>query len=140
MKSNPYLSFRDNAREALGYYQSVFGGTTAINTFAEFNASEEPDEQDLVMHGQLDSPAGITLMLSDTPKSMEYTPGGSMSISIGGYLSEKAEMEGFWEKLCDGGTAIMPLETAEWGGLFGMVIDRYSVTWMVSISDDNETR
>ncbi|MGV8852530.1 MAG: hypothetical protein ACOH1M_08190 [Rhodoglobus sp.] len=42
MKSNPYLSFRNNAREALEFYQSVFGGTTQINTFAEFNATTIP--------------------------------------------------------------------------------------------------
>ncbi|GAA1227579.1 VOC family protein [Rhodoglobus aureus] len=140
MKSNPYLSFRNNAREALAYYQSVFGGTTEIHTFADFQASQDPEEQEWVMHGQLESPAGITLMMADTPKSMEYTPGGSMSISIGGFLSEKAALEGYWEKLCDGGHVAMPLERPDWGGVFGMVVDRYSVTWMVSISDDNETR
>ncbi|QYH36788.1 VOC family protein [Salinibacterium sp. M195] len=140
MKSNPYLSFRDNAREALAYYQEVFGGTTEIHTFADFQASQDPEEQEWIMHGQLESPAGITLMMSDTPKSMEYTPGGSMSISIGGYLSEKAAMESYWQKLSDGGRIDMPLEPAEWGGIFGMVVDRYSVTWIISISDDNETR
>lgn len=140
MKTNPYLSFRDKAREALTYYQSVFGGTTEIHTFADFNASEDPDEQEWVMHGQLESPAGITLMMADTPKTQEYAPGGPMSISIAGYLSEKAAIEGYWEKLCDGGRIDMPLERAEWGGIFGMVLDRYSVNWIVSISDDNETR
>jgi PhnB protein len=55
-------------------------------------------------------------------------------------LSEKIDMEGRWEKLCDGGHVVMPLERAEWGGIFGMVVDRYSVTWMVSISDDNDNR
>lgn len=59
---NPYLSFRDNAREALEFYQSVFGGVATINTFADFHASEEPDEQNLVMHGQLETTAGFTLM------------------------------------------------------------------------------
>ncbi|MGV8859182.1 VOC family protein [Rhodoglobus sp.] len=140
MKSNPYVSFRDNAREALAFYQSVFGGTTEIHTFADFNASEDPEEQEWVMHGQLESPAGITLMMADTPKTMEYSPGGSMSISIAGFLSERAALEAYWEKLCDGGQVTMPLERADWGGTFGMVIDRYSVTWLVSISDDNETR
>lgn len=140
MQSTPYLSFRDNAREALAYYQSVFGGTTAITTFADFHASQDPDEQNKVMHAQLESPAGITLMMADTPNSMDYTPGGSISISIGGWLSEKDDMESYWQKLAEGGTVMMPLTAAEWGGMFGMVVDRYSVTWMVSISDDNETR
>jgi len=134
MKSNPYLSFRDNAREALAFYQSVFGGETSINTFAEFNASDEPDEQDLVMHGQLESPHGIVLMMADTPRRMEYTPGGSISVSING--TEKAELTSYWEKLGDGGTIAMPLEKPEWGGEFGMLIDRFGVTWMISIDDE----
>lgn len=140
MQSNPYLSFRDNAREALAFYQSVFGGTTTVNTFADFQASQDPDEQDKVMHGQLDSAAGITLMMADTPNSMDYTPGGSISISIGGWLSEKTDMESYWHKLSEGGNVIMPLDAVEWGGIFGMVVDRFSVTWMLSISDDNESR
>lgn len=118
----------------------MFGGTTEIHTFAEFNASEDPEEKNWVMHGQFESPTGITLMLADTPKSKEYTPGGSMSMSIGGWLNEKAHMESYWQKLSDGGQVIMPLQTATWGGIFGMVVDRFSIAWIVSISDDNETR
>ena len=94
MRLNPYLSFRDNAREALSFYQSIFGGETSINTFAEFNASDEPDEQDLVMHGQLESPHGIVLMMADTPKRMEYTPGSSISVSING--TEESELTSYW--------------------------------------------
>jgi PhnB protein len=134
MKSNPYLSFRDNAREALAFYQSVFGGETQITTFAEFNASDEPDEQDLVMHGHLESPHGIVLMMADTPKSMEYTPGGSISISING--TEDAELTAYWEKLSDGGTVVMPFDKPDWGGKFGMLVDRFGVTWMISIDDE----
>ena len=134
MRLNPYLSFRDNAREALSFYQSIFGGETSINTFAEFNASDEPDEQDLVMHGQLESPHRIVLMMADTPKRMEYTPGGSISVSING--TEESELTSYWEKLSDGGTIVMPMEAPEWGGKFGMLVDRYGVTWMVSIDDE----
>jgi PhnB protein len=139
MKSNPYLNFRNNSREVLDYYQSVFGGTTTINTFAEFNASDDPEEKNWVMHGQLESPTGIVLMMADTPKSMEYTPGRAMSISIGGEHNEEDALRGYWEKLTDGGNIIMPLETAEWGGLFGMVVDRFGATWMISIGDEGET-
>ncbi|MGV8913174.1 MAG: VOC family protein [Rhodoglobus sp.] len=139
MKSNPYLSFRDNAREALEFYQSVFGGTSQITTFADFNASDDLEEKNWVMHGQLETPNGFVLMMADTPKSMDYSPGGSMSISLSGFLKEKSELEGYWNKLADGGQEIMPLDAPAWGGIFGMVVDRYSVTWMISISDDNET-
>ncbi len=66
MQSNPYLNFKNNSREVLDYYQSVFGGTTTINTFADFNASDDPEEKNWVMHGQLESPTGIVLMMADS--------------------------------------------------------------------------
>lgn len=133
---NPYLGFRDNAREAMEFYRSVFGGELAIHTFAEFHASEEVDEQDLVMHGQLESPSGFTLMASDTPKSMSYDPGTAITISLSGKPEDDAELRGYWEKLSQGATITMPLDKAPWGDVFGMLTDRFGVNWMMSI--DNE--
>ena len=71
---NPYLSFRDNARQAMDFYESVFGGELTRATFAEFHASEDPAEQDKVMHSMLATDNGLTLMGADTPNSMDFTP------------------------------------------------------------------
>jgi len=60
---NPYLSFRETAREAMSFYQSVFGGELTISTFAEFHASEDPAEQDKIMHSMLSTKDGLTLTL-----------------------------------------------------------------------------
>ena len=60
---NPYLSFRDNAREAMEFYRSVFGGELTISTFGEFQASEDPAETDKVMHSQLEAANGLVLTL-----------------------------------------------------------------------------
>ena len=68
VRLNPYLSFRDNAREAMDFYQSVFGGELTVSTFGEFHASEDPAEQDKVMHSQLETPDGLMLMGADTPE------------------------------------------------------------------------
>ncbi len=66
---NPYLGFGANARQALEFYRDVFGGTLNISTFGEFG--DAPAEgADLVMHGQLETPDGFTLMASDTPPGM----------------------------------------------------------------------
>lgn len=130
-KLNPYLSFRDNAREAMQYYQSVFGGELSVNTFEEYHASEDPSENNKVMHSQLESPKGLVLMAADTPNSMDYEQGFSISVSLSG--DDEQELRGYWEKLCDGGSIAMPLDTPPWGGLFGMCTDRFGITWMVSI-------
>ena len=100
---NPYLGFRDNAREAMSFYQSVFGGDLALSTFGEFHASEDPAEADKIMHGMLTTDKGLVLMGADTPNSMEYTSGSSISISLSG--EDDAELRGYWERLSgDGGT------------------------------------
>ncbi|BDZ44775.1 VOC family protein [Naasia aerilata] len=129
---NPYLSFRDDARDAMTFYQSVFGGELNVSTFGEFGGTDDPAESSLVMHAQLETPTGFTLMASDTPKSMgEAATGGSFSVSLSG--DDDAELRGYWEKLLDGATVTMPLAPAPWGDEFGMLTDRFGVPWMVSI-------
>ena len=129
---NPYLSFRDNAKEAMDFYQSVFGGELASSTFAEFQASDDPAEQDKIMHASLTTRRGLVLMASDTPRQMEYTPGSTISVSLGG--DDEAELRGYWDKLAEGATVVMPLEKAPWGDTFGMCTDRFGVQWMVNIA------
>lgn len=131
---NPYISFRNNAREALEFYRGVFGGEASLVTFAEYQASEAPEDQDLVMHAQLDTPAGFTLMMSDTPTGVEYTGGSSISISVSGSAIDEDALRGYWERLCDGGTVFVALEPAMWGDTYGMVKDRFEVEWMIMIA------
>ena len=80
---NPYLSFRDNARAAMEFYQTVFGGKLEMQTFKEYNASPDPSEADKIMHAQLEGDNGIVFMSSDTPNSMEYHTGTDMSETWG---------------------------------------------------------
>lgn len=134
---NPYLSFRDNAKEAMDFYHSVFGGELTSNTFAEFNAAEDPAEQDKIMHSMLVTEGGLVLMAADTPNSMDYTPGNSISVSLSG--EDEAELGGYWKQLSESGTALVPLEPAPWGDSFGMCVDRFGVTWMVNIAGTSET-
>ncbi|GIG24722.1 VOC family protein [Cellulomonas denverensis] len=131
---NPYLSFRDNAREAMDFYQSVFGGELTRSTFGEFGVSQDPDEQDKIMHAQLIGANGLVLMGADTPNSMDYTPGGAISVSLSGDADADAELRGYWEKLSTGATVIEPLAVAPWGDAFGMLTDRYGITWLVNIA------
>jgi PhnB protein len=88
---NPYIQFKDNARQAMEFYQTVFGGELAINTFAEFGAGDGPDAN-LVMHSQLETPTGYTLMGSDTPSHMTYAEGARITISLSG--TEGDELRG----------------------------------------------
>lgn len=129
---NPYLNFRDNAREAMDFYQSVFGGEVTRSTFAEYQMSEDPAEQDRIMHSELVTEGGIVLMAADTPSGMEFTPDGNGSLSLSG--DDEAELRGFYDRLADGGTVTVPLEASPWGDLFGMCTDRFGVRWLVNIA------
>ena len=127
---NPYIAFTGNAREAMEFYQTVFGGDLKVNTFGEFG-SPDPAIADQVMHAMLETGSGYTLMASDTPPGMTHTPGDSITISLSG--EDADELRGYWEQLSSGGKVSMPLEKQMWGDEFGQCTDRYGVNWMVDI-------
>lgn len=129
---NPYLGFRDTAREAMTYYQSVFGGELTLSTFRDFQASEDESELDKIMHGMLVTGNGMVLMGADTPNSMEYNTGNAFSISLSG--EDEGELRGYWDRLAGDGSVTVPLEIAPWGDHFGMCTDRFGVAWLVNIA------
>lgn len=128
---NPYLNFQGDAREAMEFYQSVFGGELTLSTFGEMKMSESPADAAKIMHGQLEGERGIVLMGADAPSSMQGGAGGG-TISLSGDDGEV--LQGYWQKLSEGGTVIEPLTMAPWGDSFGMCDDRFGVSWMVNIS------
>jgi PhnB protein len=132
VKLNPYLSFRDNTRDAMEFYHTIFGGTLNMQTFQDLHASQDPSEDNLVMHSVLEGDNGIEFMASDTPSRMEFKPGSNFSMSISG--NDEATLRGYFEKLADGGTITMPLEKAMWGDTFGMCNDKFGTSWLVNIS------
>ncbi|TFD65343.1 VOC family protein [Cryobacterium ruanii] len=129
---NPYLGFRDTAREAMDFYQSVFGGEVTRSTFGEYQASEDPAEQNKIMHSELTTASGFSLMASDTPNSMELPTSSSVTVSLSG--EDEAELTGYWDKLVAGGAVTMPLNKAPWGDSFGMLVDKFGTNWMVNIA------
>jgi len=134
---NPYLSFPQNAREAMTFYQSVLGGSLDVVTFKDFpDMPHEASDDDLVMHAYLHTDDGIQLMAADTPTGVPYNPPAGVALSLEGTDEEALTRQ--WNALADGGTVSMPLGTAPWGGQFGMLTDRYGVAWYVTI-DANDS-
>jgi PhnB protein len=130
---NPYLNFKDTTREAMEFYHGVFGGKLDMNSFKEFQASQDPADDDLIMHAQLEAD-GILFMAADTPSHMEYSPGSNFSMSLSG--DDEARLRGYFDQLQEGGTVLQPLEKASWGDTFGMLVDRFGVRWLVNVSQD----
>lgn len=127
---NPYLNFNGNARQAMEFYAGVFGGTLNLNTFADLGRSG-PDG-DRIMHAQLETPAGYTLMAADYTSDMQYPGMSGFSVSLSG--DDADILRSYFGKLAEGGgTVTMPLAKQAWGDEFGMCVDKFGVAWLVNI-------
>lgn len=138
VKLNPYLSFKSEARAALEFYQSVLGGELDISTFSsvpEMAATlPDPSEAELVMHGQLETPAGLTLMAADTGSIMPYVaPTSGITVALTGGPADHDYIAAAFEGLSEGGTPGVPLELAPWGDYYGQLTDRFGVSWMFDV-------
>jgi PhnB protein len=128
---NPYLNFEGKTLEAMEFYKTVFGGELNVMTFGDMGMTEHegtPIPADGVMHSQLTTDAGFTLMAADSPG--EHTPNGHISLSG----DEDAMLRGYFAALADGGHIDVPLEVAPWGDAFGQVKDKFGINWLVNIA------
>ncbi len=133
-KLNAYINFKDNAREAIEFYTSVLGGTLTMSTFKEGGMPVGTEDGDKIMHAMLITDNGMTLMASDTPPHMPFETGSNISLSLSG--DNEAELRGYWDKLAVGGTIAMPLASAPWGDIFGMLTDKFGIKWLVNIAGE----
>jgi len=128
---SPYLNFRGNARGAMKFYQSVFGGELTMQTFGDAKMAETPTEKDLIVHAVLKS-GPITIMASDTHPSMKLTVGNNVHMSISG--GDRAGLTKMFNELAKGGKVDMPLAKQFWGDAYGQVTDKFGVHWMLNIT------
>ena len=126
---NPYLRFNGDAREAMEFYHSIFGGDLKVNTFGEFGMQDTP-QADQLMHAQLETELGYTIMASDTPPGMGYNPGDTITVSLSG---DEEVLRTYFEMLAEGGKVGTPLEKQMWGDEYGDLVDKYGVSWMVNL-------
>ncbi len=129
---NPYLNFRNTTRQAMEFYQTIFGAKLTLSTFKEFHASQDPSEDNKIMHADLHADNGIAFFAADTPNSMEFRPGANISMSLSG--EDESELKTYFDKLSAGGKVTMPLAKQVWGDVFGMCTDQFGVNWMVNIN------
>jgi PhnB protein len=132
---NPYITFDGNAREALEFYQSVFGGDLDISPWGDMPdmPGNSPEMHDKVMHGMLTVSDGVTIMGADMPDS-SGPKGSPISVSLSG--EDEAQLSAWWEKLSDGAEITAPFEKAPWGDTFGQLNDKFGVSWMVNVAAD----
>ena len=127
---NPYLNFNGNARQALEFYTSVFGGKLTLSTFAEFGATTRPTPTGSCTGSSKPTPATRSWPPT-SPATWSTTPRpGSRSASG----DDGDALHGYWEQLAAGGATTMPLQKQVWGDEFGMCVDQFGISWLVNIS------
>lgn len=126
----PFLSFDGNAREAMDFYHGVFGGSLVRSTYGDLGGGKE--RADRVMHAVLETATGLVLMASDQAPGTARREGNAVALSLSG--DNAPELRGFWERLADGGRVTAPLEVQSWGDELGTCVDRFGVSWVVSIA------
>lgn len=136
-KLNPYLFFGGNCREAMEFYQSVFGGELTFSTYGEGPADAHQDPKansdemrDKIMFAKLNG--DLVILASDNPHLTANVNSGQFSLSLEG--SNEALLTGYYEKLSVNGQITAPLIKQFWGDFFGMLTDQFGINWMINIS------
>ncbi len=132
-----HLNFRGDARAALEFYQSVFGGDLMVMSYTDMGTVQDPAEANWVMWGQVAAKSGFRVMAYDVQVAKPWDRGNnSFYVALRGDTDE--EISGYWENLSAGATILQPLAPAQWGPLYGMLTDRFGITWVVDVvSQDN---
>lgn len=134
VKINSYINFDGNARQAMEFYQTVFGGELFADTFSSYASEEMPVveiDRDKIMHAFLKGDNGIELMAADIPTGSPVPKDSKVWLTVNG--DDEQLLRGYWNKLIEAGEIMMPLEKAPWGDTFGMLTDRFGINWMIDI-------
>ncbi|WP_242907749.1 VOC family protein [Actinomadura terrae] len=140
-----HLNFHGQAREALEFYQSVFGGKTTIATYGDFGMPEDVPGSGDVVFGQVIGDGGFRVMAYDVPGRAEPAPAGTTTrengmtittekffLSVRGETVEEVGV--LWEGLSAGAHVIEAYGPAPWAPAFGMLTDRFGVTWILDVA------
>jgi PhnB protein len=147
IQTTTHLNFRGDARAALDFYQSVFGGHTVVNTYADFGMPKDVPGADKVVFGLVASDDGFRVMAYDIPGETGGTITGGTStrrennttltdqaVFVSVSADSLEEATGYWDKLSVDATVVEPLAASAWSAGFGMLTDRFGVTWSVGVT------
>jgi PhnB protein len=132
-----HINARGNARELLNFYAKAFDGEVIVATYSDIHAVEEPSQTDQVAWGQVTGPNGFRVMAYDVQPSKPFNRGeNAYYIALRG--NDTDEIQRMWNGLADEATVLTPLAPAPFAPLYGMLTDRYGVTWIVDATAGQE--
>ncbi|MCH6229710.1 VOC family protein [Microbacterium sp. CFH 31415] len=145
IQTTTHLNFQGDARAALEFYQSVFGGHLVITTYAEFGMPAELPGAENVVFGLVAGENGFRVMGYDVPgttcgglvgggatRRENHTTITEQALLVSVSSDSLAELQRYWDALALGAVVIEPLAASAWSAGFGMLTDRFGVTWSVT--------
>lgn len=128
-----HLNFAGEARAALDFYEQVFGGDKVLMTYAAMGQAEAASAPDHIIWGQVVSPDGFRIMAFDVQAGRKHDKGeNAFFVSLRGTSTD--EVQARWRALANGGVVLQELAPSRWSPLYGMVTDRFGVTWIVDMA------
>ncbi|MFC7788091.1 VOC family protein [Microbacterium sp. MAHUQ-60] len=144
IQTTTHLNFRGTARQALEFYRTVFGGEFVAATYADFGMPPEAPGADRIVFGQLENADGFRIMAYDIPGADAADIAGTTMRENGMTITDRTffqsvrgetleEVTGYWNALAEGAQIIEPLAASAWSPGFGMLTDRFGVTWVLDV-------
>ncbi|MDN4613461.1 VOC family protein [Leifsonia sp. F6_8S_P_1B] len=142
----PHLNFHGVAREALEFYAEAFHGRAMVRTYADVGMPADAPGADRVVFGQVVGQDGFTVMAYDIPGATGPVITGFTTRENGVTITDQpfflslsaadlGDAQGWWEALAEGATVIEPLAASPWSAGFGMLADRFGVTWVINVME-----
>lgn len=127
-----HLNFDGVARAALEFYHSVFGGELTVMTYAEAGTAPDVAAPDSVIWGQVAAESGFRVMAYDVQAERTFARGDdSFFVSVRG--TDADELSHIWAALAEGAAVRQPLGVSQWSPLYGMLTDRFGITWVIDL-------
>jgi PhnB protein len=138
VQMNPYLSFKGECEAAFKLYEQCLGGQ--LGTLFRYGgtplATQVPaDWSDKIMHGSLTVGDQVVMGGDVAPDRYEEPRGFSMSL----HIKSTAGAERIFQELSSDGQVVMPLEKTFWAARFGMLVDRFGISWLINCEGDQPT-
>ena len=132
ISTTPHLNFDGDARQALDFWAAALGTEVTAMTYGQMGASDDPAWADRIVWGQVETASGVRVMAFDVPAERPYDPGITPAF-VSARGTDADELAAAWERLADGGTVIVQLAASQWSPLYGMLQDRFGVTWVLDL-------
>jgi len=132
--STLHINFRGNAKEALEFYHSVFGGDIILAPYGDFESGQSAAQSDQIVWGQVQAPSGFHIMAYDVQDSLPYAAGeNAFYVSLRSTETEEIEKLGNALATSEGVTIHVPFGPSVFSPLYGKLTDRFGVTWIIDV-------